>query len=104
MLRQNKIPDKHQNKDLNAKSAVWGRDSTDSMEEELLDFVLAKGLAIINDSGQLVTFETENGRSWIDMTVTKQLQIEDWLVSDDESLSDYRYIYYWYTKTDGNRR
>lgn len=80
--------------DINAKSSVWGGDTTCSRGEEVLDFVLANGLTIANESSKLPTFETSNGCSWIDLTITKNFEVSNWDVDPEESLSDHRYIKY----------
>lgn len=71
-----------------------GGDSTCSRGEEVLDFVLANGLTIKNESSKPPTFETSNGCSWIDLTITKNIEACNWDVSLEESLSDHRYIIY----------
>jgi hypothetical protein len=36
--------------------------------------------------------ETANGRSWIDVTFSRDATVEDWEVREDETLSDHRSI------------
>jgi hypothetical protein len=44
------------------------------------------------DPDSLPTFETANGRSWIDVTFSRDATVEDWEVREDETLSDRRGI------------
>lgn len=86
---------------LNTKSVVWGGELTDNRGERTLDMVIHYGMEIINDRRELPTFETTNGRSWIDLTLPSDNNIiSNWQVIDEENLTDHRYIvcHYWILK------
>lgn len=81
--------------DLNSKNVVWGGRIDDDRGTLLLEFFLASSLNVLNNSYSLPTFETQNGRSWIDLFVTSTslvLQCRNWEVLEEPSLSDHRYI------------
>lgn len=56
--------------DFNAKSSLWGNEVTDEREEELIEFMLSNNWVTLNNSGSIPTFESANGRSRIDVTLT----------------------------------
>lgn len=80
--------------DLNAKSATWGGDITDKRGEQVMDLVGREGLEVLNDPFSPPTFETCNGRSWIDVTLARNAEVSGWEVISEESLSDHRLISY----------
>lgn len=83
--------------DLNAKGRLWGNEITDERGTELIEFMLTNNLATLNNSDSIPTFETANGKSWIDVTLTSLNILSEvvfWKVLTTESLSDHRYIYF----------
>lgn len=83
--------------DFNAKSTVWGGNTTDHRGTELAQFIIATDLYPLNNSDSPPTFQTINGQSWIDLTlVTRELisEITNWTVLNDPSGSDHSYISY----------
>ncbi|GBL80149.1 hypothetical protein AVEN_29135-1 [Araneus ventricosus] len=64
------------NGDFNAKSPAWGPTRSDSRGLELLNFVLRHHLDIRNDIDSPPTFESTRGKSWIDLTITKNFRRE----------------------------
>lgn len=54
--------------DFNARSELWGDRITDKRAESVIDWAEESGLVLINEQGGLATFETVNGKSWIDLT------------------------------------
>lgn len=81
--------------DFNAKNPVWGGLSADRRGEEVINFINANNLNILNDSGSIPTFETVNGKSWIDLSlVSTELtrQINRWEVLEEHNNSDHKYI------------
>jgi hypothetical protein len=58
----------------------------------VIDLVGAANLVVENDPDSLPTFETANGRSWIDVTFSRDATVEDWEVREEETLSDHRGI------------
>lgn len=79
--------------DFNAKNVLWGGDISDQKGGELLDWAMANDMLIINNRDDLPTFESTNGRSWIDMTlISKNAELEEWKVREEETLSWHRAI------------
>lgn len=78
--------------DFNAKNVVWGGETTDRRGERLLDTIVRSGMNIENSGNSEPTFHSTNGRSWIDLTLTKNTSITEWMVETAESLSDHKYI------------
>lgn len=83
--------------DFNAKSSIWGKQSTDQRGEELIEFTLNNNLITLNRPDSLPTFETINGKSWIDLTLTSSNLLTEliyWKVLETETLADHRYIFF----------
>lgn len=81
--------------DLNSKNMLWGGQLTEDRGTNVLEFVLRNNLTVVNDNNSIPTFQTVNGRSWIDLTITSaptMKLIEDWEVLDIPNSSDHRYI------------
>lgn len=81
--------------DFNAKNPLWGGTTLDSRGEVLADFFTTNSLTIANQTDCPPTFESRNGRSWIDVTVTSSSltqHVHQWTVSDEETASDHKYI------------
>lgn len=80
--------------DFNSKNKIWGGDITDDRGSGVLEFVTRNNLNILNNNS-IPTFETSNGRSWIDLTIVSRsvfLNIDQWEVLETPSNSDHRYI------------
>jgi retrotransposon-encoded endonuclease len=70
-----------------------GGNITDTRGAHLLDFIAQLNLEVVNESDSSPTFATVNGQSWIDVTLTRDLDITNWKVEEEEeSLSDHRYV------------
>ena len=82
--------------DSNAHHTIWGDKSIDRRGEMVLDFIIENDLEILN-RGYTPTFLRQNSGTVIDLTLaTKDVvnSIENWRVSNVESLSDHRHIRY----------
>lgn len=79
--------------DFNSKNEIWGG-RTDARGEKLAEWIAAEGLQLENDRRQLPTFSSNNGNSYIDITISKNILVRNWTVDDEETLSDHRYITY----------
>ncbi|GBM39984.1 Retrovirus-related Pol polyprotein from type-1 retrotransposable element R1 [Araneus ventricosus] len=73
--------------DANVRSSFWGPDIPDHRPLDeggpLVDLILARRLHVWNDPSSPPTFETERGRSWIDVTLSTPLlstRKADWVV------------------------
>jgi hypothetical protein len=69
-----------------------GGEEDDGRGRQVIDLVGAANLVVENDPDSLPTFETANGRSWIDVTFSRDATVEDWEVREEETLSDHRCI------------
>lgn len=84
--------------DFNAHNALWGPAQGSHHDQRrgtsVLDFILRRDLYLWNDPTSKPTFETINGKSWIDLTLSsQQLQTHcgTWDVVDS-TFSDHNYI------------
>ena len=82
--------------DSNSHSPLWGSSDRNSRGEELEGIFLTKNLTVLN-VGSDPTFETSRASSVIDVTCAnswamQSLNICDWFVSPEASLSDHKYI------------
>ncbi|GBL99496.1 hypothetical protein AVEN_68782-1 [Araneus ventricosus] len=54
--------------DLNGHNTLWGYRSNDNRGKDILDFILANNLNIINKPDALTTFQRNNSVGWPDLT------------------------------------
>lgn len=80
--------------DLNAKNEAWGGHETDERGQKLLEWTASNGFEIINDINSPPTFDSNRGKSWIDVTMCKNTHVINWEVLECETLSDHRYVMY----------
>ncbi|GBN19488.1 hypothetical protein AVEN_114452-1 [Araneus ventricosus] len=81
--------------DFNDKHPVWGGSTEDDRGILLLEFALAKGLAILNNQDSPPTFDGSTGRSWVDITLADPAtasNIFKWEVDAEPTCSDHRSI------------
>ncbi|GBO44422.1 hypothetical protein AVEN_149978-1 [Araneus ventricosus] len=81
--------------DLNGHNTLWGYRSNGNRGKDILDFILANNLNIINKPNALPTFQRNNSVGWPDLTLCSQSLIEssiNWEILEEISLSDHRYI------------
>lgn len=82
--------------DLNSKSQEWGSSVEDSRGTILSEWISELGFMIIN-SGNKPTFVNRETTSIIDITLASIplcRKIKNWIVSDEENLSDHNNIYF----------
>jgi len=83
--------------DFNAKSTAWGNRASDLRGRILLRWIQQHDLIILNE-GYEPTFVSHNGSSVEDLTLASRgaaQRIGTWRVlTDTETLSDYRYVYF----------
>ena len=80
--------------DANAHNLVWGSTDNNDRGESLLEYLLLEGVHILN-KGNKPTFMNAIRGEVLDLTLcSKSLTdyIEEWHVSDEESLSDHKHI------------
>lgn len=78
--------------DANARSSLWGPQSTDERGAILEDFIRAFGLQVLNDAAQPPTFSTVRGSSFIDVTLVSPAMsqfIGEWKVRENWTTSDH---------------
>lgn len=78
--------------DLNAKHTAWGGQDTDERGEDLMEWCIVEGYKIENNREDPPTFENSRGKSWIDLVMTRGVEIRNRMVEDDATLSDHKYI------------
>jgi hypothetical protein len=79
-------------RDYNGKHPAFGGEEDDGKGRQIIDLVGAANLVVENDRESIPTFETANGRSWIDLTFSRNATVEGWVVREDVTLSDHRAI------------
>ncbi|XP_043474384.1 uncharacterized protein LOC122506334 [Leptopilina heterotoma] len=80
--------------DANAHHVVWGSTDNNDRGRRLLDFLIDTNLEILNQ-GNEPTFVTVNRKKVLDITICSKSVwsgVRDWMVSDEDSLSDHRLI------------
>lgn len=81
--------------DFNSKNPVWGGRTLDHRGKVTLDFINKFGLCLLNTPNSIPTFQTNNGTSWIDLTLVSpklEPQVQSWEVLEEFNNSDHRYI------------
>ncbi|XP_074036728.1 uncharacterized protein [Leptinotarsa decemlineata] len=78
--------------DVNAKNVAWGGNTTDERGEDVLEWVMKKGYLIENDCESPATFSSNRGESWVDLTISESVQVNEWRVCVEETMSDHRMI------------
>ncbi|GBN91934.1 hypothetical protein AVEN_235984-1 [Araneus ventricosus] len=63
--------------DFNAKSPLWGGSIEDERGRQLLEFILSKGLAVVNEEDSPPTFDGGRGMSWVDITFSDPGLLQD---------------------------
>ena len=83
--------------DSNSKSESWGHQYEDPRGRAVRDIISSHSLHLHND-GLTATFHNESGaESFIDLTISSNAlarRINNWMVSEESSLSDHRYIFF----------
>ncbi len=78
--------------DVNAWSPAWGMEEGNDRGEKLEEFIVRRNLRILNE-GSRPTYERENSRSIIDVTLTSlQDSVDQWQVHEELIYSDHRRI------------
>jgi hypothetical protein len=73
---------------------AFGGEEEDVRGRQIIDLVGAANLVVENDRDSIPTFETANGKSWIDITLSRDATVESWAVREEETLSDHRSIFF----------
>jgi hypothetical protein len=80
--------------DLNGRHPAFGGEEEDVRGRQIIDLVGAANLVVENDRDSIPTFETANGKSWIDIRLSRDTTVESWAVGEEETLSDHRSIFF----------
>ncbi|GBN47284.1 hypothetical protein AVEN_254553-1 [Araneus ventricosus] len=92
--------------DLNGHNTLWGYRSNDNRGKDILVFILANNLNIINKPDGLPPFQRNNSVGWPDLTLCSQSLIDssiNWEILEEISLIDHRYIETIITSTVANQ-
>jgi hypothetical protein len=79
--------------DSNVRSKLWSDTCTNTRGRTLEEFIITRDLFIINEATDIPTFETNRGRSWIDITLSNNIleqKTTGWTCGQEESCSDIR--------------
>ncbi|KAJ8963710.1 hypothetical protein NQ314_005431 [Rhamnusium bicolor] len=90
--------------DLNVKSPEWGSPTTDNRGAYMAEWISTLDL-VVQNNGDIPTFERGNSTSFIDVTFSTQAIARDiinWKVLMEESMSPHRFIYF--EVRDGTKR
>ena len=79
--------------DTNAHSPLYSEAETDVRGARLEEFIFTYGLTVENQ-GLLPTFQTSRANSIIDVTLTRDLVIQNWHVSEEYNASDHNSIFF----------
>lgn len=81
--------------DFNSKNVAWGGVVTDDRGNELHDWVVMNGWRVENDPADPPSFFSNRGVGWPDLLITRDVAVNERFVdTNDESLSDHRYVSY----------
>ena len=82
--------------DSNTHHSAWGSSNINRRGEALFDFLLKEDAVVINE-GKEPTFINHERKEVLDITFTNGYyanNLSNWYVSEEESLSDHRYIFF----------
>ncbi|KAH9368137.1 hypothetical protein HPB48_018830 [Haemaphysalis longicornis] len=81
--------------DFNARSQIWGSQTTDERGERVLELIVTNALTLQNKKDSPPTFRTSRARGWIDLSIVNAVlarDIKEWKVLETFNNSDHRYI------------
>jgi acyl-ACP thioesterase len=81
--------------DCNSRSKMWYNNKTNSRGRKLEEYLVSRHLHLINEESERPTFINSIKSSNIDLTTANNLvDVNEWEVSNKESLSDHNYLQY----------
>ena len=89
--------------DANARSSLWGPQSTDDRGAKFEDLIRSSGMEVINEVAQPLTYWASEGASYIDVTLASASMlrfVKGWKVRFDWVTSDHRAVDIWGLYTD----
>ncbi|GBM71873.1 hypothetical protein AVEN_229368-1 [Araneus ventricosus] len=93
--------------DLNGHNSLWGYESNDTRGNEILDFILANELFILNNPDSPPTYVRHQSKGWPDLTLCSEAIAKlnpKWEVLDIPTMSDHNYILTTFTSNSLNYR
>jgi len=78
--------------DSNSRSTMWNDKKINPRGKMLEEFVASNHLHVINEDNKRTTFQSNRGKSNIDLTITNNqmlANIKKWDISEEESASDH---------------
>jgi hypothetical protein len=74
---------------------LWNNIYTNKRGKTLEEFIIINDLLVMNEKMKVPTFESNSGRSWIDLTICNNIlaqNIRRWTCGEEESCSDHKII------------
>lgn len=78
--------------DFNAHHPLWGSPDMDNRGEQLLAFMVANRLDLLNKPELGPTFQTIRAEGYIDLSMARDIGTTAWTILEDDSLSDHKII------------
>ena len=81
--------------DSNARSKLWFDKYTNARGRTMEEYIITRDLHIVNTDTSISSFETNRGRSWIDLTLCNSKLIQNirrWACGEEESCADHKII------------
>jgi hypothetical protein len=83
--------------DSNARSTLWFDKHTNARGRTMEEYIITKDLHILNTENGIPSFETNRGRSWIDLTLCNSKlapNVRRWTCGEEESCADHKIIFF----------
>jgi len=83
--------------DSNARNKLWSDTCTNARGRALEKFITTRDLLITNEASDIPTFETNRGRSWIDLTLSNNIldqKTGGWTCGEEESCGDHKVVFF----------
>jgi len=77
--------------DSNARSAAWHDTKNNKRGKTMKEFIISKGLYIMNEESEWTTFHNARGKNNIDLTIANSqilLDLTNWEICEEDSCSD----------------
>ena len=81
--------------DSNARSKLWFDKYTNARGRTMEEYIITRDLHFVNTDSSTPSFETNRGRSWIDLTLCNSKLIQNirrWTCGEEESCTDHKII------------
>jgi hypothetical protein len=84
--------------DSNSRSKTWHDTLTNGRGKKPEELIIYKQLFIMNEEGEMNTFQSSRGSSNIDLTISNNKllkEVQEWKISEEESCSDHKIIQFY---------